>query len=159
MEKFRGDKLFLILEFDILRNFGKFLRLPVYNNTLKKWLSKVYDIKAKKLTIKTVYKVTWKSTVKASGKKWCLCVIWYNISCVSIAGLISPFNTWKKQNQYFLTLWKCMILVIDIKDVLENHKLQLSIHILFHYLHDGSQKNSHSSGAIICFRNALFKRG
>lgn len=38
-------------------------------------------------------KSTWKSVVNASGMKLCLCITWYNISCVSTAGFISPFKT------------------------------------------------------------------
>lgn len=30
------------------------------------------------------------------------CITWYNISCVSTAGLMSPFNTWIMDKQYFM---------------------------------------------------------
>lgn len=35
-----------------------------------------------------------------SGRKLCFLVTWYNISWVSIAGRISPFNTWEINNTY-----------------------------------------------------------
>ena len=42
-------------------------------------------------------KNTWKSAVTASGRKLCLCMIWYKTSCCSMAGFRSPINTWTNQ--------------------------------------------------------------